>query len=75
MGRSVRIMLATLVLYVLLPEIAIAWIDRIGPARAVELMFWFVIGIAALSLVILGGTTCLLMKRLRCWPHSWPGRA
>jgi len=75
MGRSARTVLATPIMYVLLPELAVAWVDRIGPARAVELMFWFIIGIVALSLVALGGITCLLVKKLRCWRACSPGRA
>ena len=68
-------MLTTAIIYVVLPEMSIAWVDRLGPGQAVELMFWLVVGIVALALVILGGTTCLLVKRLKCWPHSWPARA
>ena len=75
MGRLVRIVLVTPILYVVLPELAIAWIDRIGPARGLELMFWLVIGVVALALVVLGGMICLLLKRSRCWPHCSPGRA
>ena len=73
--RIVRIALLAPAMYIVLPEIGIAWVDRIGPAQAVELMFWF-IGIAALALVVvLGGTTCLLVKRLKCWRACSPGRA
>ena len=75
MRRSARIALATSLFYILLPELGIAWVNWIGPAQAVELMFWF-IGIAALALVVvLGGTTCLLVKRLKCWRACSPGRA
>jgi len=75
MGRSARIVLATPIMYVLLSELAVAWVDRIGPARAVELMFWLVIGVVALALVVLGGIICLLAKRLKCWRACSPGRA
>ena len=75
MGRSARIVLATPSMYVLLPEVSIAWVDRLGPGQAIELMFWLVIGVVALALVVLGGMICLLMKRSRCWPHCSPGRA
>ena len=75
MERSVRIVLATPIMYVLLPEVSIAWVDRLGPGRAVALMAWLITVIVALSVVALGGITCLLMKRLRCWRACSPGRA
>lgn len=75
MGKSIRIVLATPLFYILLPEIGLAWVDRIGPGQAVELMFWLIIGIVALSLVVLGEITCLLVKKLRCWLDCSPGRA
>ena len=76
MGRSARIMLATPIMYVLLPEVSIAWVDRLGPGRAVALMAWLITVIVALSVVAaLGGITCLLVKKLRCWPHCSPERA
>ena len=75
LGRLLRIASLTCILYPVLPEIAVAWVDRIGPARAVELMFWLVVGIVALALVILGGTTCLLVKKLKCWLICSPERA
>jgi len=63
--------LTTAIIYVVLPEMSIAWVDRLGPARAVELMFWLVVGIVALSLVLLLalllGGICLLMKKLNYW--------
>ena len=75
MGRSARIMLATPIMYVLLPELGIAWIDRLGPGRAVALMAWLITVSVALSIVVLGGTICLLAKRLKCWRACSPGRA
>jgi len=74
MGRSIKIALVTPILYILLPELAIAWVDQLGPGRAVALMTWLITVIVALSLVVLGGTICLLLKKSRCWPHCSPGR-
>ena len=75
MGRSVRIVLATPIMYVVLPELAIAWVDRLGPGQAIELMFWLSTASVASSVVALGGITCLLVKRLKCWRACLPGRA
>ena len=73
--RTVRIALLTPAMYIVLPEIGIAWVDRIGPGHAVALMSWLITGIVALSVVALGGITCLLVKRLRCWRACSPERA
>ena len=75
MGKSARIVLATPIMYVLLPELAITWVDRLGPGRAVALLSWLITAIVALSLMVLGGITCLLVTRLKCWPYCSPGRA
>ena len=75
MGKSVRLMLATPIMYVLLPEVGIAWVDQLGPGRAVALMAWLSTASIALSIVVLGGTICLLVKRLRCWRACSPERA
>ena len=75
MGKSARIVLATPIMYVLLPELAITWVDRLGPGRAVALLSWLITVSVALSVVALGGVTCLLVKRLKCWRACSPGRA
>lgn len=75
MGRLVRIALATPLFYILLPEVGIAWVDRIGPAQAVELMFWLSTASVALALLMMGGIVCLLVKKLRCLLAYLPARA
>jgi hypothetical protein len=75
MGKSARIVLATPIMYILLPEVGIAWVDRLGPGRAVVLMAWLSTASIALALTLTGGIVCLLVKRLKCWRACSPGRA
>lgn len=72
--RSLRIV-SIPVFWALLPELGLALVDHIGPGQAIKLIYWCVAAAIVLLSVVIWGVTCLLVKKLKCWPDCLPARA